>query len=296
MKKDKAQVYLFGGLGNQLFQFYFGIYLNKVENKQVVFNESLSSSFGKSHGNLLSNVLSIETTPKKSKVVSKVQVFPIRVLIKIQTTFKSELFSKAAKFYFAPGTGFDAKRTPRELTKRNFGYFQTWRYFDAVGGKSHFYNALLKPRSESCLRTSELIKSQTSIGIHVRRGDYLPLAGEFGILALGYYEKALKHLGVNKETQIFLFSDDIDSAEKFLSGLAPNANWVYIRDTNPLESMLLLSQCQKICISNSTFGYWAAVLGEPVMVVAPNKWFRNLEDPIDLLPTNWALLSSEWQD
>ena len=296
MKKDKVQVYLFGGLGNQLFQFYFGVYLKKIENKEVVFNESLALSFGKSHGNLLSNVLSTNTTPQKSKVASKAQSFLIRALIKFQTSFKSDLHLKATKFFIAPGTGFETKRPPHELTKRYFGYFQTWRYFQAVGGKSHFYNALINPRSELFTSTSETIRFQSSIGIHVRRGDYLPLAREFGILALGYYEKALKHLGVNEESRIFLFSDDIDSAEKFISGLALSANWVYIRDTDPLESMLLLSQCQKICISNSTFGYWSALLGEPEMVVAPDKWFRNLDDPTDLLPTNWELLSSEWQD
>jgi hypothetical protein len=73
-------------------------------------------------------------------------------------------------------------------------------------------------------------------------------------------------------------------------------NWNYVAETEPLESLLLLGECQKICISNSTFGYWAAMLGNAENVVAPAKWFRNLEDPRDLLHPNWISIPSSWQD
>ena len=143
---------------------------------------------------------------------------------------------------------------------------------------------------------SRKIQTQGAVGIHIRRGDYLALYENFGILSIGYYEKALKALGMDGNSAICLASDDMEFAKSFLSNLFPEMERIYLEDFTPLESMMLLGQCKRICISNSTYGYWAAMLGNPEVVVAPKKWFRNLPDPLDLLPESWLLQESEWED
>lgn len=296
MKNKKVQVYLFGGLGNQIFQFYFGVYLNKVFKKSVVFNEVLISNFGNGHGARLSEILAISSISTRNKVTSKVSALLLRILIRIQKIISITPLLRTIRLYISPGTGYHYKHNELSTEERYFGYFQTWRYFDSVGGKASFYELLSSPRSAQFLEYSELIGLKKTVGIHLRRGDYSALSESFGILAKSYYEKALASLGLEEATQIFLVSDDIDFAKDFLSDVAQDSNWIYLRDAGPLDSMLLLGQCDKVCISNSTFGYWAAMLGNPSTVVAPKKWFRNLDDPTDLLPENWILISSEWQD
>lgn len=296
MKSKNAQVFLFGGLGNQLFQYYFGLYLVKSEGKPVTFDESISKKFGNNHGATISSFLNIESHGGKSNLQSAINSFVVRILIKVQTKVKIEKFLKTIGLYVAPEVGFSYIHKPNAQSKRYFGYFQSWRYFDFVGGKSIFHENLRGPRSDQYLKYSELISSRRTIGIHVRNGDYLNLSDSYGLLASSFYDKALTCLGLDGETQILLVSDDIDLAKGLLSGIAPKSNWIYLRDTGPLESILLLGQCEKICISNSTFGYWAAMLGKAETVIAPDKWFRNLDDPKDLIPDNWLLQASEWRN
>ncbi len=295
MKKDKKQVILFGGLGNQLFQYFFGLYFEKMEKKKVLFNENISQNFGSNHSNSLSSYLTIEVIPRKSKLHSKIFTIAMRVLMKLQRELKTSVISRIFRVYIAPNLGYLSEKDLDKNSNKFVGYFQTWRYFESIQGKIHFYNQLTPNRSDLYKDLSELVSSDSSIGIHIRRGDYLLLSQEYGILALGYYEKALQLLGGDSSSKIFIFSDNILEAKIFLSELDRNSDWTYVSGIGPLETMLLLGQCRKICISNSTFGYWAAQLGNPEAVVAPKKWFRNLEDPTDLVPTNWIKCPSEWQ-
>jgi hypothetical protein len=296
MKDKKAQVYLYGGLGNQLFQYYFGLYLKKFEGKSIIFDGSITANFGKNHGTSLQNVLNIESRESKNFLQSKLISFVLRILIKLESKIRIKKLLQVVGIYIAPQVGYSYVHEPKGPIKKYFGYFQTWRYFDSVGGKSMFYEKLRGPRSVQYSKYFELIASKKTIGIHVRSGDYLTLSDSYGLLAPSYYDKALLSLGLEEETQIVLVSDDIDLAKGLLSEIATQSNWIYIQDLEPLESMLLLGQCQKICISNSTFGYWAAMLGNAETVIAPSKWFRNLEDPIDLIPKNWLVQSSEWRN
>lgn len=295
MKYRKAQVYLFGGLGNQLFQYYFGIFLGVAQNRKVVYNESLATFYGNNHGTSLSTKLRMPTD-RGSAFLSRLLTIKVKFLGKLQKKLKHNWISRLCGFYIAPKNGFIPSEKLDVNSKHYVGYFQTWRYFEAIEGKKHFHTNFQAKLSVEYIRIAHLIKSGKSFGIHIRRGDYLALSGEFGILAIDYYERALKVLEIESEANIFVFSDDIEDARSFLSGISLGLKLNYVAETDPLESLLLLGECQKICISNSTFGYWAAMLGNAENVVAPAKWFRNLEDPRDLLHPNWISIPSSWQN
>jgi hypothetical protein len=65
--------------------------------------------------------------------------------------------------------------------------------------------------------------------------------------------------------------------------------------SDPIESMVLMSNASKIAISNSTFSWWAAKLAPPTTsVYAPSKWFEHRTDPRDLIPTSWKRVDSNW--
>jgi len=295
MKWRRSQVYLFGGLGNQLFQYFFGIFLGVTQNRKVVYNESLATFYGNNHGTLLSTKLEMPAG-RGSTFQSRFMTIKVKFLVKLQQKLRHNFLSRFCGFYIAPNSGFITTEKLNVNSKHYVGYFQTWRYFEAVDGKNHFHTNLHAARSTEYIRIARSIKSGKSLGIHIRRGDYLALSGEFGILAIEYYERALKVLEIESGTNVFVFSDDIENARLFLSDISRDSNWNYVTETDPLESLLLLGECQKICISNSTFGYWAAMLGNAGNVVAPAKWFRNLEDPRDLLHPSWISIPSSWQD
>lgn len=295
MKRRRTQVYLFGGLGNQLFQYFFGIFLSVTQDREVVYNDSLATFYGNNHGTLLSTKLKMPAG-RGSTLQSRFTTIKVKLLGKLQEKTRRNFGSRFCGFYIAPNSGFIETEKLNVHSKHYVGYFQTWRYFEAIDGKNHFHTNLLKERSAEYIRIERSIKSGKSLGIHIRRGDYLALSDDFGILAIDYYKRALNVLEIEPGTNVFVFSDDIANAKLFLSDISLHSNWNYVEITDPLDSLLLLSECGKICISNSTFGYWAAMLGNARSVVAPAKWFRNLEDPRDLLHPSWVSIPSSWQD
>jgi hypothetical protein len=61
--------------------------------------------------------------------------------------------------------------------------------------------------------------------------------------------------------------------------------------------MILMSRASDLIISNSTFSWWSAYISnKETNVVAPNKWFRDLEDPKMLIPEHWHQVDSQWID
>jgi hypothetical protein len=68
-------------------------------------------------------------------------------------------------------------------------------------------------------------------------------------------------------------------------------------DSDPVESLLLMSSTTYIAISNSSFSWWAAKLSETdTLVFAPSKWYELRNDPIDLIPDSWIRITSDWME
>jgi hypothetical protein len=294
MKKTKTEVYLFGGLGNQLFQYFFGQYLFEVKGINVIYNGDYSSLFGQNHGNRLDEYINLnnESSPKKNFL--RIGLIRLRILLKIASIWPRMSSSIGSSFSF-PSSTYGKENLTEKFSSKYFGYFQTWKFYNYVNGKEIFFSNLRKNFSNDYYSMLKEIQSNDSIGIHLRRGDYLKLTDSYGILGREYYKAALDQLNAKKSSTIYVFSDDIETSKKFFIDLEEIYQFRYLEGLSAIESLLLIGKCTRICISNSTFGYWGALLGEPIEVVAPSKWYRNMSDPIDLIPTNWKKINSVWE-
>jgi hypothetical protein len=97
---------------------------------------------------------------------------------------------------------------------------------------------------------------------------------------------------------IYIFTDDINSARQmFDDSLDVAINWITPpSDTDPAESLLLMSKAKVNIIANSTFSWWGAALNETGKVVlAPEKWFKAMPDPEFLYPPEWLRIASQWE-
>jgi hypothetical protein len=133
--------------------------------------------------------------------------------------------------------------------------------------------------------------------VHVRRGDYgLEENQSIGLLSAKYYDHAISLLDQSK--QIWIFSDSPDLVKTELK--YQDRDIIFIRppkDSDPVESLLLMSLAPEIVISNSTFSWWAAFLaGGNSRVFAPSKWYKSQLDPIDLIPGGWTRVESQWKE
>jgi hypothetical protein len=300
LKKTNGSVTgrLVGGVGNQLFIYSAARQLAEVNKSTLILDVSQIGVGGTNHGTLLSETnLSGEFKFIKNRLP--------KILLRVENKTK-RLMKKRFKFdFFLRGTyvsevlGFDGKVLTLNPPITLSGYFQSWRYSEEILpiikeeiGLKHYSNWFLQMRA--------IMKEERPIVIHVRRGDYVNLADDFGILGLEYYENALARIeeeDLDKKFSIWVFSDDVQKARNLLSNVSQR-KIVFVDppdNISVLESLLLMTGGSAHVIANSTFSWWAARLSETTqIVVAPKTWFRNREDPIDLLPPDWKLADSHW--
>lgn len=151
------------------------------------------------------------------------------------------------------------------------GYFQHWKYFDDYKQEIlSWFNF----KSEKLLCSN---LGLSTVGVHVRRGDYLKFPDIHYNLTLNYYSKALSLFN----NHIFLiFSDDIEWCKKckLFSSLK---NVVFMEDNTDQEDLILMSMCKNIIISNSSFSWWAAYISNAENIIHPIKWYNFAGPNID---------------
>lgn len=168
-----------------------------------------------------------------------------------------------------------------------YGYFQSYKYFDAY--KSEFIKMLHNPyKDEVDHLLTELLKQIAAnndgppskkiqefefVSIHVRRTDYLALSDIHLNLDTTYYEEAISNF--SKEKSIFLiFSDDVEFIQK--EPLFQNlVNKYIVTNQDDEYCFWLMSACNHNIIANSSYSWWASYINPNPnkLVICPSKWF-----------------------
>jgi hypothetical protein len=175
------------------------------------------------------------------------------------------------------------------------GYWQSEAYFAEIG-------PLL--RREFIFRRRGLgghrapttgIRSPASVAVHVRRGDYL-LTRRLRPLRPSYYRRAAEYMaGQIDSPHFYVFSDDLDWCRRNLRLEHPhtfvlNAGSQRERAATDLQAM---SSCRHFIIANSSFSWWAAWLGTKpgTKVVAPREWLTgDTRGSRAIVPRRWMRL------
>lgn len=289
-KKFRIVVALKGGLGNQLFQYAFGVGLQAKYNCELLFDGSFFRR---------EQIEGITTRPLELNLFENL---PINFLFSPPRTTKKKLKRAIAKLfgkeYFfkvaEKNKGFDAKYTNVFENTYFSGYWQSYRYFEQV-------LSVLKERlkvndasfSEGYFHYKNKINlNKNAVAIHVRRGDYISwdaAAKVFALCGQKYYlDAAATLLKKYPDLNFFVFSDDLNWCKKTLSPLKPT----FVETTTAgVEDFELMRMCNHSVIANSSFSWWAAMLKHtPGQVIAPAAWYKNGEVNTDMHPPNWLEL------
>lgn len=262
-----------GGLGNQIFEYVFYLYLKKKYPKEKIYG-IYHKKWLKDHNGLeIDKIFDIDL-PSSSYYATFV-TYILYIIKKINP--KTSLCSL----------------NPYE-PKLNAIFFNAYkpdkRYYEGLNNWISFRKVELKGCNSDVLKS---IQNTQSVSIHVRRGDYLNsgLSTVYGgICTVQYYEKAIDEIKkILPNPQFYIFSDDMDWVRKNLC----LENAVYIdwnKGENSYLDMYLMSFCKASIIANSTFSYWGAYLNKDVQVVVyPRKWF-NIKDTPDIFRDEWIAL------
>ena len=178
------------------------------------------------------------------------------------------------------------------------GFWQSEEYFE--GSKHTIRSCFTFPAFENDTDQSIVseMKDCYSIGVHVRRGDYLTSAKTnslHNVLPLSYYRSAINRLAKEQPyTKLFVFSDDPEWAEQHIEPLSEHTHIIsHNQGNSAFRDMQLLSLCDAVVMANSSFSWWAAWLNNKITkrIIAPKKWFSSERTSSNhIVPARWELL------
>lgn len=139
-----------------------------------------------------------------------------------------------------------------------YGFWQNLHYFDKylLDLKRQFQpNYDLLEESANILRD---IQKNNSVGVHIRRGDFVKLGWDKG---QEYYDRGLQWFRKQlPNCKFFIVSDDTQWVKERY-GTQEDVVVVDVNtDTKDIDEFFLLASCNHQLISESTFGWWAAYL------------------------------------
>lgn len=162
------------------------------------------------------------------------------------------------------------------------GSFQSEKYF--IDYKETIKNLFYVDLTDIKKTVNELSNGNVITSIHIRRGDYLNNPNFHKPCELGYYLKAMEHIG---NGLFIIVSDDIKWCKQNIIG----DNIIYTPFTNEIDDLKLMQSCDNNIIANSSFSWWGAYLNNNHnrTVIAPKEWFgvNGPKDTDDVIPIGW---------
>lgn len=271
-------VKIWGGIGNQLFQYVFGQYLHYKFHQEVGYDDNSFLSTDKLRKREL-EVLDDDIKWDNHCSFSKYrgikgrflrycyQLLPKHHYIGINEIIPKRLYDKNEYFFQA--------------------YWQDYKYYKWLIDNVPSFKVKSKNFSKELDEIKAMIEScSQSASIHIRRGDYFSPknVSVYGVCTEDYYHKAIG-LIKNKESKVrfFVFTDDIEWVKEHIQ-LDDDMLIVPNYDISQFAYIELMSLCKHHIISNSSFSWWGAVLNEQdnATVICPSKWTLTSDKTIAL--------------
>lgn len=253
-----------GGLGNQFFQIGFGLLATNFNINHLWLNVNQYKNDSK-HGGFLLDIL-LPNITQNITLSNKFDFDTVHINIDdAPSLYNQQLIEIYGNIFYS-------------------GYFQNWKYtvkylpfLRNIINSYKMMNGFYELISNSNFFREQ--KNNIRIGIHCRRGDYKQkdINAIHGIVNFDDQITAAlkliqKHFKSGPKPEIWLFSDDpIENA----NGINVFNSYHNNKITNDLCSFFSMSTLDYLICSNSTFGYWAGLLGDNTNVLLPSKWMKN---------------------
>lgn len=281
-----------GGVGNQLFQYAFAMYLARKHNTKLKLDITEYKFWKLRKFELDKFKINADlATEREIKLFLKYSYY-------IPKAFQS-VFHNIFKFLFPEiiyEEHFHFDRINLNLPDNIYliGFWQSEKYFSDIEDILRKELILKESLSEKSKKLLNIIYSTDSVSINFRRGEFVTnpdINRRHGVLDLSYYKKAVQLIKQRiKRAHFFIFSDDI---EWVLSNYKLDDDVTFVDINYPdrvYEDLILGSKCKHNIIANSTFSWWTAWLNKNKnkIVIAPKNWFNRIESNTkDLIPEGW---------
>ncbi|MCL2654843.1 MAG: alpha-1,2-fucosyltransferase [Coriobacteriia bacterium] len=303
MNKEVA-VYLFGGLGNQLFQYATASALSHRLQVQLVLDTSWFAI--EKRGSIDRPLLLRQFPHIKGRIAELGELRFAHALTpgignRYAQVFKKVLYNRTHY------TNWSSVRTEPHYDYWSalenatpplfiYGYYQNERYFGDYAQQIRAELSLARLDSPRFSELSFMIAQdrQKSVAIHVRRGDYVQNGRQLGTCTPAYYRQAVGLLAnqMSEEPRLYVFSDEPDWVRENLIFGKFDTRYIDIDEVGydtSIEDLALMSLCHHHIIANSSYSWWGAWLGEARdgTTIAPARWFPNANPSLTPVPARW---------
>lgn len=292
--KKVLVIELSGGLGNQLFQYYFSLFLQhrlKYLDIDIVFSDYWFKLPSRKRHEIsyLNNLYPGFLYSKFPFLLNYLLHVP---LLRVLLPLFSPIISRIVDFEVVTERSLNCFRidhcmplklnsnSPRLMLLRGHWQCCFSEIYDPVL-ISELRESLFVSRS---LKSFAQYKSQASVCAHIRRGDY-QTNRHLGslthtVLPEAYYKKALQWFTRTLPKPLFvIFSDDIEWCK--LSGVFYEYSVRYMDPdsfSSDLECFLCMSNFSNFILANSTYSFWAALVSGTL---------RNIVYPLSFAPAHF---------
>lgn len=291
-------VRLKGGLGNQMFQYAFAKQLQKKYCiSEIKLDTSYYSRSYKVSGTQYNSIDYFDVHYEKATSEDLKEVCKFRHTQKPMTlSYRIPIFLEMLlnkKYYHIRDFSYV---NPKELLAYSYldGSWQCPKYLEGIEGLLREEFVYKNPISEKVQIQIDRVKSENSVFIGVRRGDYVKPANInlYGELGERYYNKAISLIKTKVENPVFyVMSDDIEWVKNNIHFDEHVTYRTKEMIGNAHEEMMFMSSCKHAIIPNSTFHWWGAWLipGCDKIITVPYPWFAD-GTAIDITPSTWTKL------
>ncbi len=279
-----------GGLGNQLFQLAYGLHLQEKYKCKVSYDISKYKTEKEECREFELDAFGVpddwERRPIKKGRIKRfgfryiIYLFVTFLYFKLRKAFRGreskidKYYSDTINFWGVHRIHNGAYRDPNFSLFPEMLIYGHWFWTKVALEQQDALKRLVVSKrilSPTNLDMLNRIKSSNSVGVHIRRGDYVAL----GKIAcpIEYYEYSINEIaGKVKDAVFFIFSDDINWVKQNLN---TDKQVVFVDNNNDtVDDFTLFSSCSHFILSNSTFSWWGAFLGKETnkIVLAPICW------------------------
>jgi len=291
------EIFLRGGLGNQLFQYGAGIYLARKQNEEAIFRTDL--------------------LPLQPDSISNISRWPVQVSA---FALEGSISSKANQPYGSTNGFSKVMQAGRLLgdffpkTMLHLGYLSGERYlpkdysslpsirqinsYCTSAQPARLLGDLLKDQITNLVspswRFKEIMKESEYINpivVHLRLGDYRGLSKLYGRASVEKLRIVVESVRASSDAPVWLFTDSPqDAGTEWIRELEVSKVIGPNTLPSPLENLISMSSGSTLICANSTFSWWAAFLKGskgrvffPVSSALPIRVFKD-----DMIMWDWT--------
>jgi hypothetical protein len=304
-RDKKVVVYLRGGLGNQLFQFFAAKDLAIRLGYRLIMDTSLlpSKQFTDERGvsvfpyalGQLNHHIAIQRTKIHRFAPERFAIFVLARLAQVDRKVGGlypKFWAKLGRFSSDKFVDLKNVNHSAQNIILNSPFLDNQMNLDLI--RDNIQELFKAKATSSWFRRSmeELIKVNP-VSIHVRLGDHQRLEPN---LDFDFYLRARKWIDESMpNSPVWIFSDEPGKARELLGDSYSDALFVESDEySNPIESLILMSSGQALICGRSTYSLWAAQLASSRggIVVGDMNWVNQADAPtyLDRFARGWILI------